>query len=199
MAMNEARGILQFLGAAEQLKNVYRSAWTSGGQRESVASHTWRLCLMALVFEQSFPDIDIGRLLKICIIHDLGEAIGGDIPAIEQQPDAPKAAQERNDLITLLEPLPDAIKQEIVALWDEYEAAVSPEARIAKALDKIETLLQHNQGANPPDFDYAFNLQYGRKFTDAVPLATALRTIIDAETQQKAAQENGRSDRTPEQ
>jgi putative hydrolase of HD superfamily len=80
------------------------------------------------------------------------------------------------------------IKQEIIALWDEYEAAASSEAQVAKALDKLETLLQHNQGANPPDFDYAFNLEYGRKFTDAVPFAAELRAIIDAETAQKAAQ-----------
>ncbi len=145
---------------------------------------------MALVFERSFPDADISRLLKMCIVHDLGEAIGGDIPAIYQQDDAPKADQERKDLLILVEPLPEAIKNEILALWDEYNAAASPEARIAKALDRLETLLQHNQGANPPEFDYAFNLQYGRKFTDAVPFAAALRTIIDAETQRKAAQAN---------
>ena len=194
MDTNETIGILQFLREAERLKNVYRTSWTSGGQQESTASHTWRLCLMALVLERNFPDLDIGKLLKMCIVHDLGEAIGGDIPAIYQQKEAPKAGQERKDLIILLGPLPDGIKQEIVALWDEYEAASSPEARIAKALDKLETLLQHNQGANPPDFDYAFNLDYGRKFTDAVPFVAELRAIIDTETQQKAAQANGSGD-----
>ncbi len=190
MDMNEALSILSFLREAERLKNVYRTSWTSSGQQESVASHTWRVCLMALVFERSFPEADISRLLKMCIVHDLGEAIGGDIPAIYQQSEAPKADQERQDLLVLVEPLPEFIRHEILALWDEYNAAASPEARIAKALDRLETLLQHNQGANPPEFDYAFNLQYGRKFTDAVPVAAALRTIIDAETQQKAAQAN---------
>ena len=198
MDTNEAVAVLQFLREAERLKNVYRTSWTSGGQQESTASHTWRLCLMALVFEPNFPDLAIGKLLKICIIHDLGEAIGGDIPAIHQQSDAPKAGQERKDLLVLLEPLPDGIKHEIVALWDEYEATASPEAQMAKALDKLETLLQHNQGANPPDFDYAFNLEYGRKFTDAVPFAAALRTLIDAETEQKAARTNGDQSRSPE-
>src|SRR6266496_4449016 len=137
MDMNEARDILQFLYQAERLKNVYRTSWTSGGQQESVASHTWRLCLMALVFERSFPGIDIGRLLKICIVHDLGEAIGGDIPAIHQHSNAPKADQERKDLLVLRQQLPDVVKQDIVALWDEYEAAASSEARVAKALDKL--------------------------------------------------------------
>lgn len=185
--MEDSLRILQFLREAERLKNVYRTSWTSGGQPESTASHTWRLCLLAVVLERELPDIDIGKLLKICVIHDLGEAIGGDIPAIHQT--APKADQERKDLLTLLEPLPDDIQREIVALWDEYESASSPEARVAKALDKLETLLQHNQGANPPDFDYAFNIDYGRKFTDAVPLAAELRAIIDEETRRKALEE----------
>lgn len=179
---------LQFLREAEKLKNVCRSAWTSGGQPENAAAHTWRLCLMALVFEKNFPQVNFGRLIKICIIHDLGEAIGGDIPAIRQKPGEDKAGPERRDLLTLLEPLPEPVRSEILALWDEYEAATSPEARIAKALDKLETILQHNQGANPPDFDYGFNLGYGKKFTDADPLTAAIRRILDEETRAHAAQ-----------
>jgi len=86
-------------------------------------------------------------------------------------------------LNTLVEPLPGTLKKEIVALWDEYEAGASFEARIAKAFDKLETLLQHVQGANPPDaIDYLFNLDYGKKFTDALPLAAEIRRIIDEET-----------------
>jgi putative hydrolases of HD superfamily len=77
-------GVLDFLRAAERLKTVTRSAYTSEGRAESVAEHTWRLCLMAIVLAPEFPDVDVARLIKICIIHDLGEAIGGDIPAPEQ-------------------------------------------------------------------------------------------------------------------
>lgn len=181
-------GILDFLREAERLKTVLRTAWTSTGERESTASHTWRLCLMALVLAEHFPDVDAHRLLKLCIVHDLGEAIGGDIPAIHQDANAPKAEQERRDLLTLLEPLPNLIRDELVDLWDEYEAAASPEAKVAKALDKLETIMQHNQGDNPADFDYAFNLNYGKRFTDNVPLAAAVRTILDAETQRNAGQ-----------
>lgn len=183
---NEILGILQFLRDAERLKNVYRTSWTSGGAPESTASHTWRLCLSALVFAGSFPEVNVERLLKMCVIHDLGEAIGGDIPAIHQNANAPKASQERQDLITLLQPLPTALQQEIVELWDEYEAATTPTAKVAKALDKLETLMQHNQGSNPPDFDYLFNVGYARKFTDAVPLVAEIRKLIDEETRQNA-------------
>jgi putative hydrolase of HD superfamily len=186
METDDIISCLRFLHEAERLKQVFRTSWTSGGHRESTASHSWRLCLMALVFARGFPEAEFGRLIKLCIVHDLGEAIGGDIPAIEQSAGAPKAAQERADLLTLVAPLPEPIRDEIVALWEEYEAATTPEAQVAKALDKLETMLQHNQGANPPDFDYAFNLGYGRKFTDALPLAAAIRSFIDAETQRNA-------------
>jgi putative hydrolase of HD superfamily len=125
--------------------------------------------------------------MKICIIHDLGEAIGGDVPAPEQAARAEgKAAGERRDLLQLLAPLPPALREEITGLWDEYEAAQTPEARLAKGLDKLETILQHTQGRNPPDFDYRFNLGYGRRFTDDHPVLVALRQLLDDETERRA-------------
>ena len=193
MHPTDLAGILAFLRAAEALKTTVRSGWTSGGERESVAEHTWRLCLMALVLGPGVPDVDVARLLKICIVHDLGEAIGGDVPAPEQARraaagEAGKAADERRDLLALVAPLPPAIREELVALWDEYEAARTPEARLAKALDKLETILQHTQGRNPPDFDYCFNLDYGRRHTAAPDAVAALRALLDAETERRASE-----------
>ncbi len=187
MDRTEIDGVLDFLRAAEALKNTHRSAWTSGGQPESVAEHTWRLCLMALVLKDAFAEVDFARLVQICIIHDLGEAIGGDIPAIHQVPGDSKAAQERADLLQLLAPLPAPLRDRITSLWDEYEAAATPEARLAKALDKLETIMQHNQGSNPPDFDYAFNLGYGIRYTRGEPLIEAIRALLDQETAARAA------------
>ncbi|HET9983276.1 MAG TPA: HD domain-containing protein [Longimicrobiales bacterium] len=186
MRASEIEGVLEFLRAAESLKNTLRSSWTSEGRPESVAQHTWRLCLMALVFADSYPDVDFAKLVRICIIHDLGEAIGGDIPAIAQVPGVSKAAQERADLLELLRPLPERIRGEITALWDEYEAATSPEARLAKALDKLETIMQHNQGKNPSGFDYGFNLEYGKRYTAGDPLIETVRAILDRETARRA-------------
>ena len=186
MLPNELEGVLEFLRAAERLKTVTRSGWTSTGQQESVAEHTWRLCLMAMLLYGRTPGVDLARLLRVCLIHDLGEAIRGDVPAIAQQPGDDKAAQERADLVTLLAPLPAAVRRDVLALWDEYEAAVSPEAKLAKALDKLETILQHNQGANPDDFDYRFNLGYGRRHTADHPLVVAIREALDAETESRA-------------
>jgi putative hydrolase of HD superfamily len=186
MRADELDGVLAFLRAAERLKTVTRSGWTSTGKAESVAEHTWRLCLMAMVLYGRAEDIDLARLLKMCVIHDLGEAIGGDVPAPAQVAGSPKAGQERADLLSLVEPLPGAGQREILELWDEYEAASSPEAKLAKGLDKLETILQHTQGRNPDDFDYAFNLDYGQRYTAADPVLAALRSRLDEVTAQRA-------------
>ena len=187
MDQTELAGILAFLRGAEGLKTATRSGWTSTGRPESVAEHTWRLCLLALVLRPGLPEVDFARLLPMLVVHDLGEAIGGDIPAPEQAArGSGKSADERRDLLRLLQPLPAPQQAELTGLWDEYEAAQTPEARVAKALDKLETILQHNQGQNPADFDYRFNLGYGRQYTGAHPLLDALRAILDAETEQRA-------------
>jgi putative hydrolase of HD superfamily len=186
MRTDELEGVLDFLRGAERLKTAARSGWTSAGEPESVAEHTWRLCLMAMVLYGRAPGIDFARLLKMCVVHDLGEAIRGDIPAPSQRADGGKADQERSDLLELVAPLPAAARGEIVALWDEYEAASSPEARLAKGLDKLETILQHTQGRNPPSFDYAFNLAYGQQYTAADPVMAALRERLDQETARRA-------------
>lgn len=181
-------GVLDFLRAAEQLKVKTRSAYTSEGKPESVAEHSWRLCLMALVLRDEFPDVHFERLIAICVVHDLGEAIRGDVPApvqaerLARDPTAHKSADEREDLLKLLSPLPASARAHLTALWDEYEAAVTREARVAKALDKLETILQHTQGVNPPEFDYRFNLGYGRAFTSGDAVIVRLRELLDEET-----------------
>lgn len=178
-------GRLDFLREAEKLKDVLRSAHTSSGRQESTAEHSWRLCLMALLFEDQLGELDLLRVLKLCIVHDLGEAIHGDIPAVAQAAHPDKSQQERDDLQHLARALDAPARQRLLELWDEYEGAASAEAQTVKALDKLETLLQHNQGQNPADFDYGFNLGYGRRYTDASPLFQALRAQIDADTQRR--------------
>ena len=175
--------ILNFLREAELLKSTLRSGHTASGRQESVAEHTWRLCLLVIVLAPEFPDVDAHRLMKICLVHDLGEALQGDIPAPLQDPTVDKSESDREDLLELLSPLPELQRSEILELWEEYEQAATPEAKLAKAFDKLETLLQHTQGQNPPDFDYAFNLDYGRKYTELNVQTRQIRAWIDEETQ----------------
>ena len=180
-------GVLAFLQAAEQLKDTLRSGRTAKGRSESTAEHTWRLCLMVMLFERELAGCDLLRLLKLCIVHDLGEAISGDVPAVEQGDHPDRATRERADLVSLCAPLPADLRDEVAALWDEYAGARSPEAVLAKGFDKLETMLQHLAGRNAPGFDYAYNLTYGRKQTDAHPLLRELRARVDAQTRERLA------------
>jgi len=185
MNIEQLKGKLAFLREAEKLKDVLRSGHTSSGRAESTAEHSWRLCLMAMAFEEELAGLDLLRVLKLCVVHDLGEAIHGDIPAISQHVHPDKSERERDDLLTLMAPLDANLRGELLALWDEYEAAASPEAKAVKALDKLETILQHSQGTNPDNFDYAFNLEYGRKHTGTAPLFSTLRELLDDETRRR--------------
>ena len=181
-----AQKILEFLKAIEPMKSHVRSAWTGTGREESVAAHTWRLCMLALTIGPHLEDVDTDRLIRICLVHDLGEAIAGDTPAPLQEDSPGKRTVERETVGSLCSEL-GADGEALVELWREYDQAVTPEALAAKALDKIETIAQHNQGANPSDFDYAFNLEYGRSIPVKNELIRALRELVDRETAALAA------------
>lgn len=173
-----------FFYSVERLKDTLRSGHTANGRPESTAEHTWQLCLMAVALEEELVGLDTARLLRMLVLHDLAEVVHGDIPAPEQTGD--KTADERIDMVNLLSSLPDVSATRMLALWDEYNAAETAEARVAKGLDRLETVMQHVQGKNPEDFDYGFNLQYGRQHTDSHPLIAELRAPIDAETKRRA-------------
>ena len=190
--MDDLKGRLAFIQEAERLKSVLRSAHTSTGRQESTAEHTWRLCLLAMTFQDLLGPLDFERVLKLCVVHDLGEAISGDIPAVRQaELGSAKSDQERRDLVALSKTLPAQLQDELLALWEEYEFARTREARVVKALDKIETIIQHNQGANPAGFDYSFNLEYGRKYANEHPVITELRALVDEDTRRNAGAEAG--------
>ncbi len=177
--------ILTFLRMAEKLKDTLRSAHTSSGRRESSAEHTWRLCLMILILHAEFKTAQLDKMLKLALVHDLAEAVCGDTPAPVQAPKEDKARVERQGMLALCKALPAELCAELMALWDDYEYGQSLEAKLVKGLDKLETLLQHNQGKNPADFDYNFNLEYGQEYTSIHPFIQQLRAEIDQDTRKK--------------
>lgn len=179
--------VLAFLTRAERLKDTLRSGLTGDGARESVAAHSWSLCLLVLLLEDDLDGVDVLHLLRLCLVHDLGEAISGDVPAIHQDPAVDKSAQDRADLLTLSEGLPEDIAARLLALWEEYDAGETPEAVVARGLDKIETMVQHVAGAQEPDFDYLWNLGYGVDRTARMDLLRTLRRKVDVMTRAKAA------------
>lgn len=189
--------ILAFIQAVEPLKDTLRTGVTARGRRESTAEHSWRLCLLAMLFSKDLPRVDVLQLLKLCLIHDLGEVISGDVPAPLQGADPGRAERERGDFLALCALLPDDLRQELLALFDEYAAGVTAEAKAAKGFDKLETMLQHLVGRNAPDFDYRFNLTYGRTYTDHHPLLAAIRKLVDNQTAERLGEGHAAAAHSP--
>lgn len=178
---------IAFIKQAEGLKSVTREAWTSDGRRESTAEHSWRLTLLAGLLAPSF-EVDIRKTLMMCLIHDLGELYIGDISAVSKPDEDEKHRAEERDVRRVLSMLPEEQGREFLALWQEYNENTTAEAKLVKALDKAETIIQHNQGSNPPDFDYEFNLNYGKQYFTDHELLLQLRELLDIETKAREKQ-----------
>lgn len=176
---------LAFIQRAENLKNTLRSAYTSNGRQESSAEHSWRLCLLVMVLAEQFEGVRLEKLLRLAVIHDLGEAVCGDIPAVSLPDGKSKSDVEHKAMQQICHGLPEHLSREFMELWDEYEDATSKEAVLVKGLDKLETIIQHNQGLNPQGFDYPFNLSYGREWTQTHPVLVQLRAVLDETTRQR--------------
>ena len=135
----EPKEFLAFLARLEKLKCNTRHSWTSSGRHESVAEHSWRLAMLAMLLRDALPEVDMDKVLRMCLIHDVGEAVTGDIPSF-QKTDANEET-ERQAIAELLSPLPDGLRGELTALFAEMDALATPEARVYKALDKLEVVV----------------------------------------------------------
>ena len=141
--------ILKVLTLAERLKFELRHSYTSNGRQESVAEHTWRMSLMAVLIEPLLKKkVDTARLLKMIIIHDLVEAEASDISALDvlRNPEikTQKIEKEKQAIENLKSVLKETNGREIYDLFYEFEEKETYESRVANALDKLEVQLQHN-------------------------------------------------------
>ncbi len=157
------RNYIDFLNIIEKLKCNTRHSWTSSGRQESVAEHSWRLAVMAMLCADEYPGVDINKVIKMCLIHDFGEAITGDIPAFFKTEDDEK--KEENAVNNLLSLLPLNIKEELLALFEEMKAMNTDEAKLYKALDNIEGVISHNEAdiSTWISREYEENLVYGKE------------------------------------
>jgi len=157
----EPRELISFMAIAEKLKCNTRHSWTSTNRHESVAEHSWRLSLMAYFIQDEFPEVDINKVILMCIFHDLGEAITGDIPAFNKTKEHEEI--EDQEIINLIETLPESYRDKLFALFKEMNELQTLEAKICKALDKMETLIQHNEAdvSTWLPLEYTLNLKYG--------------------------------------
>ena len=138
----DARKLLEALSVAERLKDATRHCYTKNGRQESVAEHTWMMTLMAFFIRDEFPEADMDKVIRMCIIHDLGEAFTGDIPTFDKTETDEKT--EKDLLLQWVGTLPENFRNEMTALYTEMEKRETPEAKIYKAIDSLEALIQHN-------------------------------------------------------
>ena len=178
----DAREFLSALHVAERLKDATRHSYTSGGRRESVAEHSWRLALLAYWLGDDFPEADMDKVIRMCLIHDLGEAFTGDIPSFDKTA-ADEDAEERQ-LYAWVASLPEPYRTEMDALYREMAAQQTLEARIYKALDNLEAVVQHNEAdlSTWTENEYELNLRYGYDKAAFSPLLTAIRDAVRDET-----------------
>ena len=179
----EPQDQLNALHVAERLKDATRHCDTSGGRHESVAEHSWRLALMAYWLRDDFPGLDMDRVIRMCLIHDLGEAFTGDIPSFNKtQADE---AREETLLFRWVDSLPEPFRGEMRALYREMAARESPEAKLFKALDNLEAVIQHNESdlSTWSENEFSLNLVYGYDKAAWSPVLLALRDAVREETE----------------
>lgn len=177
--------LIEILAVAERLKDAARHCYTSGGRRESVAEHSWRITLMAYWVSDEFPEANLEKLMKMCLIHDLGEAFTGDVPTFEKtEADEEKEASLLNEWV---KQLPEPFAKEMQELYREMEERQTLEARIYKALDNLEALIQHNESDIKTWIPLEYDLQmiYGNDKVQFSEYLTRLRDEVRNDSKRK--------------
>jgi len=180
--------LLQIMSVAEKLKCNTRHCYTSSGRQESVAEHSWRIALMAMLIAPEFPEADMNRVIRMCLIHDLGEAFTGDIPTSDK---TSAYTESEYDLLTgWVNTMPQENREEWKALLAEMNAQHTLEARIYKALDKMEAVIQHNESdiATWLPLEYDLQLHYGKENVQFSPWFRELKAEIDNWSRKKIAE-----------
>lgn len=189
---NNLNKIFNFLDKIENLKSTVRYIYTKSGRQESVAEHSWRLALMAFILAQELKlKINILRATEMALVHDLPEAITGDIDAVQiaegKVLKRDKQRREKKAMGKIANLLPSKVGEEIYNLWQEYEESKTAEARFIKALDKIETLTQLSESGyktyDKPEFIANYADQAVKKFSELVPILKIIKEKLKKEFQ----------------
>jgi len=169
----------------EKLKCNTRHSWTSNGKQESVAEHSWRVAIMALLVAGEFPEVEIEKVVKMCLIHDFGEAITGDIPSFyKTKEDTEKETTAVKDLLKLL---PVDISNEFKELFFEMSELKTAEAKLFKALDKLEAIAAHNEAPIETwiPLEYTENLTYGTENVEYSEYLKAIKKEMEKDSLKK--------------
>lgn len=176
--------LIAILQAAGRLKETTRHCFFETGRQESVAEHSWRMALMALLLEDELA-CDMDRVIRMCLIHDLGEAFTGDIPTFQKTNDQRQTEKDRYQ--AWIDTFPKKEKQMFQDLISEMEAQQSVEAKLYKALDRLEAVISHNESSIDTWLPLEYDLQYtyGQKEVQFSAYLKDLKACIDQWTTKK--------------
>ena len=179
--------LIKILNVAEKLKCNTRHCYTSSGRHESVAEHCWRTALMAMLLEKEFPQANMNKVIKMILIHDLGEAFTGDIPCFEKSSNDEK--KESRVLDDWVQTFPEPERTQWLELYAEMNALETQEAKIYKALDKMEAVIQHDESdlSTWLPLEYELQFKYGTENVQFSEYMKNLKAEIDKITQNKIA------------
>jgi putative hydrolase of HD superfamily len=181
----EPRTLLEILEVAERLKDATRHCYTSKGRHESVAEHSWMMTLMAFFLREEFPDVNMDKVIEMCIIHDLGEAFTGDIPAFDKT----SADEETEEALLYgwVKSLPEPFAGKMLALYEEMAKRETKEAKVYKAIDGLEAVIQHNFSdlSTWIPREYELNKTYAYDKVAFSEYLTALREEVKKDTMEK--------------
>lgn len=181
----ETRQLLSVLHQAAKLKDTLRHSWTEQNRQESVAEHSWRMAVFAWFLKDDFPEVDIDKVVLMCLFHDLGETFTGDIPVFM------KNSQDENkeeELITAwIKTLDEPFRTELLNLFVEMEEQKTKESKLYKAIDKLEVLDQHNLAdlSTWIELEYTLNLTHGEKQVAYNEKLKEIKAVINEETRNK--------------
>lgn len=181
----DPRALIDILQVAERLKDTTRHCYTKNGRKESVAEHCWMATLMAFFMRDEFPEADMDKVIRMCIIHDLGEAFTGDIPSFYKTKENEET--EENLLYGWVKTLPDPYKTEMLDLYEEMTARETLEAKIYKAIDNMEAVVQHNISdlSTWIPTEYELNKTYGNDKVQFSEYMKAVRAELLKDTLEK--------------
>lgn len=158
---------LEFVLEIDKEKNIFRQTHISGhGRNENDAEHAWHMAIMAyLLREYSNEPIDITRVMLMCLIHDVVEIDAGDTYAYDTEGKKTQKAREEAAKERLYSMLPDDQKEELMAIFEEFEAWETPEAKFARAMDNLQPLLLNNSngGGDWRSHEVSADQVYGRQ------------------------------------
>ncbi len=181
----EINKLLETLHTINKLKDTTRHCYTPGGRHESVAEHSWRTTIMAYLMYDEFPEIDINKVIKMCLIHDLGEVFTGDIPTFYKT--GKDEDKETSFLTEWVNSLPEPFSTEFASLYKEMAALETKEAKLYKALDNLEAVISHNESdiSTWLELEYSLNRTYGNDKVAFSEYLKSLRALACEETDEK--------------